>query len=132
MSSEVESAPVESDSQLPAFLSAEQLPALKLYQHVAPEQNSAVALCYESYRRSLDQAEEERWYKFKAFNVARRIYRKAMPPLSGQQNIGDFIACVTHGLLLGVFTPEETTRLLYAAQVAQSAAKRRSASEDAL
>ena len=33
-----------------------------MYQHVAPAQNPAVALCYESYTRALDEADEMKMY----------------------------------------------------------------------
>ena len=95
-----------------------------LYQHVAPAQNSAVAPCYESYTRALDEAEEKNWYRGRAMITAQDVYRKALPPLSGRENIRDFIACVAHAMLLKIIQPEEATRLFYAAQVAQSGANR--------
>ncbi len=48
-------------------------------------------------------------------------YRLAMPPLTGSRNVQDFIACVTHGMLLDVFDGKEATQLLHAAQVAHTA-----------
>jgi hypothetical protein len=42
---------------------------------------------------------------------------QAMPPLSGCENIDNFIACVAHGILLDVFTGAQSTRVLFAAQV---------------
>jgi hypothetical protein len=95
-----------------------------LYQHVAPAQNPAVALCYESYTRALDEAEEMKMYTARAHKLAQNVYRKALPPLSGRENIRDFIACVAHAMLLKIIEPEEATRLFYAAQVAQSGVKR--------
>ncbi len=41
-----------------------------------------------------------------------------MPPLSGEQNIRDFIACAAHGMLIDAIDPPVGARLLYAAQVA--------------
>jgi hypothetical protein len=95
-----------------------------LYQHVAPSQNPAVALCYESYTRALDEADEKKMFTAQANKLAQNVYRKALPPLSGRENIRDFIASVAHAMLLKIIEPEEATRLLYAAQVAQSGAKR--------
>ena len=46
---------------------------------------------------------------------------KAMPQLSGQENIKDFIACVAYGILIKAIPGPEGARLLYAAQVANSA-----------
>jgi hypothetical protein len=41
-----------------------------------------------------------------------------MPPLSGYENIRDFIACVAHAMLIGAIQSEQGSKLLYAAQVA--------------
>ena len=46
-----------------------------------------------------------------------------MPPLSGLDNISDFIACVTYGIVIGAILGPTATRLLYAAQVAGSILK---------
>ena len=58
-----------------------------------------------------------------AAQAAQRAYCEAMPPLSGCENIRNFIACVAHGILLDVFTGPESARLLYAAQVANTASR---------
>ena len=52
---------------------------------------------------------------------ANLAYCLAMPSLTGPDSISDFIACVTHGMLLGAIPSADATRLLYAAQVAHSA-----------
>jgi hypothetical protein len=44
-----------------------------------------------------------------------------MPPLSGPENIRDFIACVAHAMLIGAILGPDGARLLYAAQVAYQA-----------
>ena len=49
-----------------------------------------------------------------------------MPPLSGYQNICDFIACAGYGILLGAIKDENGTKLLYAAQVALATVPRES------
>jgi hypothetical protein len=51
---------------------------------------------------------------------ARQAYRDAMPPLSGRQNISDFIACLAHGVLIHAIDEGLGNKLLYAAQVALS------------
>jgi hypothetical protein len=104
-------------------MDSEEKPA-QLYQHVAPEQNPAVALCYESFTRAIKEAEELNMFRGQAVNLARKVYQKAMPPLAGRENIQNFIACVAHAMLLGIIEPADATRLLYAAQVAQSGASR--------
>ncbi len=45
-------------------------------------------------------------------------FRLTMPPLVGYRNIRDFIACTAQGVLLGAIDPKDSTKLLYAAQVA--------------
>jgi hypothetical protein len=52
---------------------------------------------------------------------AKKSYRDAMPPLAGYENIRDFVACVAQGLLLDAISESQSSRLLYAAQVAQGA-----------
>lgn len=98
--------------------------ACQPYEHISAARNAAVALCYESYSRALEEAEEQGRGRAAAMLLARDVYRKAMPPLCGRENIRDFIACVAHGMLLKIIDSTEGTRLLYAAQVAQSSAER--------
>jgi hypothetical protein len=43
-----------------------------------------------------------------------------MPPLSGDENIRDFIACTAHGMLIDAISGTDAARLLYAAQVAHT------------
>jgi hypothetical protein len=49
---------------------------------------------------------------------ARQAYRRAMPPLSGSQNISDFVACVAYGMLIEAIRGADAARLLSAAQIA--------------
>jgi len=44
-----------------------------------------------------------------------------LPPLDSYENIRDFIACVTRGLVLDSFNFRDGKELLYAAQIAVSA-----------
>src|ERR1700685_2571311 len=78
----------------------------------------AIRSTYEANGKESDEECQDR-----AAVAAQRAYCQAMPPLSGCENIRDFIACVAHGMLLDVFTGAESTRLLYAAQVANTAAR---------
>ena len=48
-----------------------------------------------------------------------------MPPLAGPESIRGFIACVVYGMLFDVSISQESTRLSYFAQVANTAAKPR-------
>ncbi len=96
--------------------------------------NTAVAQCCEIMERTyLDilapcnkrAGESEDECRSRAVDAAARAYAEAMPPLTGPDNIRDFIACVAKGMLLEVFTGSQPTCLLYAAQVASTAAQRR-------
>jgi hypothetical protein len=51
---------------------------------------------------------------------AAQAYRVSMPPLTGSRNVRDFIACATHGMLLGALDLKEGAKLLYAAHVAHT------------
>ena len=53
-----------------------------------------------------------------ASRAASEAFRLATPPLVGAENIRDFIACVAHGILIGVIGGNDGARLLYAGQVA--------------
>ncbi|HEX3894242.1 MAG TPA: hypothetical protein VHW46_16830 [Terracidiphilus sp.] len=70
-------------------------------------------------------AEETRGVVEDGIKNCRNAYREAMPPLVYEANIRDFIACVAHGILIDVLSLEESSKLLYAAQVAASAETRR-------
>lgn len=61
--------------------------------------------------------------------TANEAYRAAMPPLTGADNIRDFIACVAQGVLLRTIRECDAPRLLYAAQVAISALVRPAAQQ---
>jgi hypothetical protein len=93
-------------------------------QITAATQNPAVARCCEASAQARHAARQRRRSSFDVDRSGAEAYRKAMPALSGRENIRDFIACVAHGTLTGIFPANETTRLLYAAQVAQAGAER--------
>jgi hypothetical protein len=54
--------------------------------------------------------------------AAHKAFQKSLPPLTGVENIRNFIACVAHGMLVGAILSPDGARLLYAAQIAKSAA----------
>lgn len=80
--------------------------------------NPAVAHCQEVwelvYRLSLKKKKGGACALFDASQA----YRNAMPPLIGYENICNFIACVSYGMLTRALMEDTGTRLLYAAQVA--------------
>ena len=82
---------------------------------------AAVTRCLDAWNQSF-KTESGRNHPFgRALENAQAAYCKAMPPLVGYDNIRDFIACVAQGLLLGAISESQSSRLLYAAQVAQGA-----------
>jgi hypothetical protein len=56
-------------------------------------------------------------------NAGKNAYRLAMPRAETVTDVQGFIACVMHGMNLGVFDRYEPNQLLYAAQVALTALK---------
>jgi len=83
-------------------------------------QNPAVARCCQAWRRAYQEYAENDASEIGARGWACKAYRNAMPVLSGEKNIHDFMACVTHGLLIGAIQEERASKLLYAVQVALS------------
>ena len=102
---------IKRQEPLPAILNAADLsnPALA---------NPAVARCCRIWQ-SVFRAELERGeHRVLAARSAGEAYCGAMPSLTGEQNIRDFIACVAHGILLQAIEEKNGGKLLYAAQVA--------------
>ncbi|MDE3187775.1 MAG: hypothetical protein KGM96_09660 [Acidobacteriota bacterium] len=85
--------------------------------------NPAVARCSEAFARVYKANIAINQTKAAATDSAAVAFREAMPPLVGQDNIRDFIACVAQGILLGAIDSSKSTKLLYAAQVALSGAR---------
>ena len=83
----------------------------------------AIARCVDAWRRVHAAKLAKKFSKYDACEAAGEAYRQAMPPLAGYDNIRDFIACVGHAMLLHVIYDPESTRLLYAAQVALSSVR---------
>jgi len=89
------------------------------------DSNPAVKICSEAYERAYKAARRQSDSKLYAVDQAEMAFRKAMPKLSGQENINDFIACVAYGMLIKAIEGPEGARLLYAAQVANSTVRTR-------
>ena len=70
------------------------------------------------YKESLKYPDPTRTEKALAALYAGPAYCEAMPPLSGYENIRDFIACAAHGMLINAVPQKRGNQLLYAAQVA--------------
>lgn len=88
---------------------------------ICPPFNMAVEKCIGMYTKTVVESLAKGKKASVAVKAGGLAYSLVMPPLSGAENISDFIACVTHGMLLGAIPGADATRLLYAAQVAHSA-----------
>jgi hypothetical protein len=88
---------------------------------IAAHENPVVARCTRAWVLFYYEATMKGASDVSARARACQAYRLAMPPLTGHRNVRDFIACTTHGMLLGVLDGDEATKLLYAAQVAHTA-----------
>ena len=82
--------------------------------------NAAVDRCLEAYAEDCRKRIAAGQDKNRARFDAKAAYTRAMPPLIGPQNVADFIACVTRGSIEEFLYPQDVTRFLYAAQVANS------------
>jgi hypothetical protein len=89
-----------------------------------PEPISAIARCVAARNKARSDAFARSQPRYTADQEGASAFRSAMPPLLGADNIRDFIACVAHGMLIGVIENKDATKLLYAAQVAFSAQSR--------
>jgi hypothetical protein len=83
-----------------------------------PVRNAAVERCCAARDRSLQHSRAKKLDDFHTKERADEAYRDAMPDLSGYENIRDFIACISHGMLSGGIHPIEGPKFLYAAQIA--------------
>lgn len=81
-------------------------------------ENKAVERCFRVWRTVLDSERGRGESIFSATATASMAYRHAMPSLTGYENIRDFIACTAKGILIGAIDSKDSTKLLYAAQVA--------------
>jgi hypothetical protein len=90
--------------------------------HSSPAlENAAVAHCCEVWERTRLQAREAGNSVVVSRVAGHKAFQKSLPPLTGRENIQNFIACVAHGMLIGAILSQDGTRLLYAAQVAMAA-----------
>lgn len=85
-------------------------------------ENPAVAHCCEVWERTRREAREAGNTVVLARVAGHKAFQKSLPPLTGQENIQNLIACVAHGMLIGAILSRDGARLLYAAQVAMAAA----------
>jgi hypothetical protein len=84
------------------------------------------AAWWRAYKEYMDRHDNDFLEQPYASQNAATAYFNAMPLLSGEDNIRDFIACVTHGIITDVLPNERCGQILYAAQVALAAQQRKS------
>lgn len=84
-------------------------------------QNPAVAYCCQVWDSTCRQALQQGRNLVFARVEAHKAYQKSLPPLTGDENIRNFIACVAHGILIGAILSRDGARLIAAARAAQSA-----------
>jgi hypothetical protein len=93
----------------------------------AVSENPAIARCMNAWKRVYQAEFKKTKSKVGSAFTAGPAYRCAMPPLSGYENIRDFIACVAHAMLIGAIDVSDGAKLLYAAQVALGTIRRQPA-----
>ena len=96
---------------------------------IAASANPAVARCLDAWARANKAERAKGKSKGDAEIAADRAYRDAMPPLAGQENIRDFIACVAYAMIDHIILADKGAKLLYAAQVAHATTRGESASQ---
>jgi hypothetical protein len=84
----------------------------------------AIIRCCEEWTREHHAARALGIREYRAIVLGNQAYKNAMPALNNRNNIRDFIACVTYGILIRAILDAVGVRLLYAAQVASTACKR--------
>ena len=88
---------------------------------VSRQRNPAVRdCCFAAARAFSETQKKHQGDSFKCADAAVTAYCDAMPSLDSFENIRDYVACVTHAMLLGVIDPNEGPKFLYAAQIALS------------
>jgi hypothetical protein len=106
------------------------VPETKEVKPYAALENPAVVHCQDVWQRVYQSDLKSRKRAEIANMNADRAYHRAMPSLSGYQNICDFIACIGYAMLMGIIRDDRATRLLYAAQLALSSVPRPSKTPD--
>ncbi len=87
--------------------------------------SAAVDRCMAAYKNAYRACATMGEADYKRLKAGNNAYRLAMPRTVSVTEIQAFIACIAHGINIGVFERHEPTQLLYAAQVALSAQRRK-------
>jgi hypothetical protein len=89
----------------------------------SPSTTASLALsrCKDAWTLAHQQAMRSNKGIYEVDAIATQAYCGTLPTLCGAENIRNFIACVAHGVAVGIIDGACASRLLYAAQVAKSA-----------
>jgi hypothetical protein len=90
-----------------------------------PTRNLAVEVCDQVFAQTTDKALKQGNSPEQAMGAGKTAFCASLPKLAGADNIRDFIACVIHGMAIGIIPGNEGTRLLYGAQIAHMARTKR-------
>jgi hypothetical protein len=89
-------------------------------------QNDAVERCnrarLRAYNKELANIKQDQ-SDYPAEKAGNKAYLRSLPPLSGYQNICDFIACIANGMAVDAIRPADADRLLAAAKIAVGAVR---------
>jgi hypothetical protein len=83
--------------------------------------NPAIARCVQVWKSAFDESAAQGKSKFDAGQDATLAYCAALPPLAGDQNISDFIACVGYAMAIEIISPIKAPELLLVARIARAA-----------
>ncbi len=82
--------------------------------------NKAARRCIRAYERACEIAKGQGMSVYQREKYGRVAFREVMPHLTDRQSCHDFIACITTGITMEVWRPDEASKLLYAVQLALS------------
>ena len=93
--------------------------------------NPAVARCCAAWDQVYKQARAQGKGDLFSGMDAAKAFRLNLPALDSVEAVRDFIACVAQGMLLGAIAGADGTRLVYAAQVANTSLRRQNRKQSA-
>ncbi len=84
------------------------------------EANPGDARCRAAAQAVYDKLIANHRTRHEAQGASRKAYQRALPPLDTPANLRDFVACIAYGITHEMFYPDDSARLLYAAQIARN------------
>ena len=86
-----------------------------------PTKNNAVTRCLRAWQRAYKKTIDDDEDDYHAKCAGDRAFLRAMPPLSGSDNIRDYIACVAYAVVIEVIRHKDAAPLLDAAKISLAA-----------